>query len=82
MLGSAYGKGQVMMVAYNIEAEKAYGIFIGQFKSAGQDILPIPEDLKQDSVMHIYLAFIAADAIQYHSALFNNHERDDLLNDS
>lgn len=68
--GIGYDKDQVMMVAYNIEAKEAYGIFIGQFRSAGQDILPIPKDLKNGSLLHIYLAFVAADRNRQSNSMY------------
>ena len=68
--GIGYDKDQVMMVAYNIEAKQVYGIFIGQFRSAGHDILPIPADIKPGSVLHIYLAFVAADRSRQSDSLY------------
>jgi len=49
----------VMLLAYDIDNAKAYFTTIGQFRSAGADILntdPMP-----GKTYHIYCAFTAAD---------------------
>src|SRR5690606_9061414 len=56
-----FDKDQVMMLAYNIEDRQVFYSVTGQFRCAGQDILPLKLDLKPGSVFHIYMAFIAAD---------------------
>ena len=55
--GSAYD--QVMMLAYDIEHEKAWFNTTGQFRKAGADILNIP--IIQERTYQLYLAFTAAD---------------------
>ncbi len=68
--GIGYDKDQVMMVAYNIEEKEAYGIIIGQFRSVGYDIFPIPTDIKPGSVLHLYLGFVAADRSRQSNSLY------------
>ncbi|WP_411274714.1 DUF6266 family protein [Daejeonella sp.] len=65
-----YGRDQVIMVAYNVEDFKAFYLLPGQFRSSGHDILPINQDLKPGSVLHVYIAFIAADRSRQSDSLY------------
>ncbi|HEY1063186.1 MAG TPA: DUF6266 family protein [Daejeonella sp.] len=61
---------QVMLLAYNIEAKRAYYKLIGQFRKAGSDQLTLPKDFKPGSVIHLYMAFIAADRSRQSDSLY------------
>ena len=54
-----HAKDQAMLLAYDVEHAKAYYTTIGQFRSAGTDILNT--DPTPGKTWHIYFAFSAAD---------------------
>lgn len=61
---------QVMLLAYNIKAERAYYNLIGQFRKVGTDQLTLPKDFKPGSEIHLYMAFIAADRSRQSDSLY------------
>ena len=67
---SANNKDQVMLLAYNIAGEKAYMMLNGQFRSAGSDILSFDAGLKAGTILHIYMAFVAADRCRQSDSLY------------
>ncbi len=74
-IGYGYDRDQVMMLAYNCTGyEKKFSVsyenITGQFRSAGQDILLIPKDLKAGTIFHVYIAFIAADRSRQSDSLY------------
>ena len=58
---SEYNRDQVLMAAYNIVEGRVSSVLTGQFRSVGKDILPISPESKPGAVLHVYIAFIAAD---------------------
>lgn len=67
---SENSKDQVIMLAYNIEGAEAFYLLPGQFRSSGQDVLPINRDIKPGSVLHVYIAFVAADRSRQSDSLY------------
>ncbi|WP_411273391.1 DUF6266 family protein [Daejeonella sp.] len=68
--GSDYVKDQVLMVAYNIRDMHVSYVLQGQFRSVGKDILPLSHDYKPGTVVHVYIAFIAADRSRQSDSLY------------
>jgi len=74
-IGYGYDRDQVMMLAYNCsgyekKVSESYENITGQFRSAGQDILLIPKILKAGTILHVYIAFIAADRSRQSDSLY------------
>jgi len=63
-----HAKDQVMMLAYDIEHAKAYFTTIGQFRSAGADILHT--DPTPGKTWHLYCAFTAADRSRQSNSVY------------
>lgn len=59
--GTDHSKDQVLMVAYNIKDKTIAFSLTGQFRSVGKDILPLSQNWKPGAVLHVYIAFTAAD---------------------
>lgn len=68
--GSEYHKDQVLMVAYNIGDRHVSYVLTGQFRSVGKDILPLSHDYKPGAILHVYIAFIAADRSRQSDSLY------------
>ncbi len=69
-MNKSFDKDQVMLLAYNIESEKAFYTLIGQFRELGYDKLILHLDLKPGSVLHLYIAFVAADRSRQSDSLY------------
>jgi hypothetical protein len=69
-LNESYEKDQVMLLAYNIESEKASYMLNGQFRKVGVDKLTLDSSFKPGSVLHLYIAFVAADRSRQSDSLY------------
>ena len=69
-MNRSFDKDQVMLLAYNVESEKAFYTLTGQFRKLGYDKLTLHLDLKPGSVLHLYIAFIAADRSRQSDSLY------------
>lgn len=72
-IGSLNSLDQVMMLAYSfnygrIPLKQVCQVPMGQFRSAGQDILPV--EVEPGSVLHVYIAFIAHDRSRQSDSLY------------
>lgn len=56
-----YKMDQVLMAAYDIADGRVSSTLTSQFRSVGKDILVLQPEHKPGAVLHIYIAFIAAD---------------------
>ena len=69
-MNKSFDKDQVLLLAYNIESEKAFYTLNGQFKEVGYDKLTLNLDLNPGSVLHLYIAFVAADRSRQSDSLY------------
>jgi hypothetical protein len=65
-----HAKDQVMLLAYCIEHAKAFYVFPGQFRNMGTDTLPFYQTVETGSVLHVYIAFMAADRSRQSDSLY------------
>lgn len=69
-IDSPYKKDQVLMVAYNIAGEHVSYELNGQFRSVGKDVLRLFQVYEPGTILHVYIAFIAADRSRQSDSMY------------
>jgi len=69
-MNPSFNKDQVMLLAYHIGSGKAFYTLTGQFREIGYDKLILNLDLNPGSVLHLYIAFVAADRSRQSDSLY------------